>query len=433
MSSVNYITARDLFLSHHWLRYPPYEAETFSDFTCGRIAAKDGSRLTFANVAQVPAATFAAKRWLAESLREPKAAESAPPLEEVLTVGDWVGVNSRGDAILFAPCLKSGATAVQDGAVFHGRALSWNNFLSDVRDFFHERDFTEVTTPTLAISPGTEPFLDPISVTIESDGLLYEKFLITSPEFSLKKALAAGIPRIFEIAKCFRDRESGAHHRVEFHMLEWYRSFASLAEIADDVEAILARMANSSSGTVTLQRTTMSKLFREFADFDLQSRTTLDELAAAAHSLGVRVVDGDDFNDIFHKIFLEKIEKRIDEYTKDSPLLISGYPPSMAALARIGRDGFADRFEVYWRGLEICNAFHELNDPRENMKRFEYDNASKIQSGRSTVPVDAELMAAFDSGVPPAGGIALGLERLFMAVHGFNGLTDVRPFLEPGR
>jgi lysyl-tRNA synthetase class 2 len=100
----------------------------------------------------------------------------------------------------------------------------------------------------------------------------------------------------------------------------------------------------------------------------------------------------------------------------------------MAALARIGDDGFADRFEVYWNGFELCNAFHELNDPIENRRRFDADNAAKLASARSPVPLDEELLRSFDLGIPPAGGIAMGLERLFMAVHKISDIAEVRPF-----
>ncbi len=423
MSSANYITSRDLFMAHHWSRYTAFDSAAFAGFKCGRIVVKDGTALVL-NSTDDDIAVLA-KDWCTDLLKEPKAAESAPPVHEVLWVGDWIGVDENGNTVLFAPCAQRGATAVQAGAEFQARALAWSEFLASIRMFFAERRFTEVTTATLARSPGTEPFLDPLIVTTESDQTRLEQYLITSPEFNLKKALGAGLPRIFEIAKCFRNKEGGPHHRIEFHMLEWYRSFASLKEISDDTEALILQLAPSAA----MKRASMRDLFREFAGFDLRPTSTRDELAAAATAIEVRTVENDDFNDIFHRIFLEKIEPKIEKYGAGGPVMISGYPPSMAALARIAPDGFADRFEVYWRGLEICNAFHELNDPSENLKRFEKDNLSKVRSGRAPVPVDDELMRAFDLGVPPAGGIALGLERLFMAVHQISDIEMVRPFL----
>ncbi len=427
MSSASYITSRDLFLAHHWSRYTPFDRDAFVGFKCGRIVVKDGN----AFVIRSPESnvTAVATGWSTVSLREPKAAESAPPVHEVLWVGDWIGVDDRGDTVLFAPCAQRGATAVQAGAEFEAQTKAWSNFLASIRNFFVERRFTEVTTPTLARSPGTEPFLDPLMVVTESDRNRFERYLITSPEFNLKKALGAGLPRIFEIARCFRNKEGGTHHRIEFHMLEWYRSFASLKDISDDTEALMLRLAPD----VALKKASMRDLFREFAGFDLRPHSTRDEMASAAAALGIRTVQNDDFDDIFHSIFLEKIEPRIEKYGAGGPVLISGYPPSMAALARIAPDGFADRFEVFWRGLEICNAFHELNDPSENRKRFEKDNLTKVRSGRAAVPIDDELMRTFDLGVPPAGGIALGLERLFMAVHEIYDIEMVRPFQAQNR
>ncbi len=423
MSSASYITARDLFLAHHWSRYTPFESDAFAGFKCGRIVVKDGNALVLRSTETNVTVLLSA--WSAVSLREPRAAESAPPVHEVLWVGDWVGVDDRGGTVLFAPCAQRGATAVQAAAEFETQAIAWSEFLASIRKFFVERRFTELTTATIARSPGTEPFLDPLIVATESNQIQIEQYLITSPEFNLKKALGAGLPRIFEIAKCFRNKEGGAHHRVEFHMLEWYRSFATLKEISYDIEALIRRLAPNA----LLKKVAMRDLFREFAGFDLRPLSTRDEIAAAAIALGIRTVANDDFDDIFHRIFLEKIEPKIEQYGAGGPVLIFGYPPSMAALARIAPDGFADRFEVYWRGLEICNAFHELNDPSENRKRFEKDGLAKVRSGRAAVPIDDELMRTFDLGVPPAAGIALGLERLFMAVHELSDIAMVRPFL----
>lgn len=427
--SANYITARDLFLAHHWKRYPAFDRKEFDAFFCGRVVSKEDDRVRLQSTrleSRAQSSSIAMLRWASLSLKEPKAAESVSPVREVVVVGDWIGIDPHGSVILFAPCSQFGTTAVEAADVFVTRAQAWANFLSEIRGFFSEHSFLEMTTPTLAVSPGTEPFLDPLSVSMESNGVLIEKYLITSPEFHLKKALAAGLPRIFEIAKCFRDREGGPHHRIEFHMLEWYRAFASVDEIADDVETLILRFDPSRK----LHRATMSEIFLKFTESRLEATSTREDLAITATRLRIRFTDDDDFNDLFHRIFLDAIEPKLDELTKGDPLLISSYPPSMAALARLRPDGFADRFEVYWKGLEICNAFHELNDPAENRQRFESDRRVKEFRGKDVVPVDEELLKAFDLGVPPAGGIALGLERLFMALYDQPNIESVRPFLK---
>jgi len=426
MSSANYIKARDLFLAHHWKKYPAFDSEIFSGFVSGRVKVKDGGAITLAT--SQGDVVLNAVSWSTEFLREPKAAEAAPSVHEVLSVGDWVSIDRQGETVFFSPCLHHGtsplpSTLLHESDRMIEDARAWADFLARVRAFFVGHGFLEMTTPILAPSPGTEPFLDPLSVSITTDTVTVEKFLITSPEFHLKKALAAGVPRLFEVARCFRNKEGGEHHRVEFHMLEWYRSFASLREIADDVENLIHVFRPD----VPLKRMTMAQVFQEFVGFQLTPEMSRGEISDKAQALGIRHTADDDFDDIFHRIFLERIEPAL---ATRGPILISGYPPSMGALARIGADGFADRFEVYWNGLELCNAFHELNDPGENRQRFEKDLAQKERSGRRAVPLDEELMRAFELGVPPAGGIALGLERLFMAIHNISDIARVRPFLQ---
>jgi lysyl-tRNA synthetase class 2 len=444
MTAANFISARDLFLSHHWKRYPPFEKQNqFGDrsYKCGRVVGRDREEFVIREANSSERFEIRLRpeemNWHRSGLREPSALESAPPVHEVLRVGDWIGISqvagpasgsdfgriaAKNECILFSPCLRP--VAIQEADLLLDKTKSWGDFLNSVRQFFLQRDFSEATTPSLAVSPGTEPFLEPLAVDIEFSGETFRRYLVTSPEFHLKKILGAGQPRVFEIAKCFRNKEGGDHHRIEFFMLEWYRSFAALDEIAADVEALIQKFSPNQS----LERKTMSELFREYVDFDLKADTGREDLVRVAARLGVRALREDTFDDLFHKIFLEKIELKLRERNSDGPVLITGYPPSQAALSRIGETGFAERFEVYWRGLELCNAFHELNDPAENKKRFDRDNFLKNQSGRPTVPLDEELMRTFDHGVPPAAGIALGLERLYMASFEVESIELVRPF-----
>lgn len=425
MTAANFITARDLFLGHHWRRYPSWQ-DSHEGFRIGRVVGRDKTEFVIRDyrLLEAPETRFNPEvlYWHLESFREPKAGESAPPVQEVLRVGDWIGISAAGEVILFAPCMRS--VVVQESDLLGEQAKRWSDFLAGVRRFFVGCGFQEMTTPTLAVSPGTEPYLDPLAVEIEFAGFHETRYLVTSPEFHLKKILGAGVPRIFEIAKCFRNKESGHQHRVEFHMLEWYRSFSALEKIADDVEGLIRHFRPE----VRLHRTSMSTLFKRFLDFDLKSDSSRDDVARLAAQKQIRVLPDDSFDDLFHKLFLECIEDRLGEIDAGNPVLISDYPPSQAALARIGENGFAQRFEVYWRGFELCNAFHELNDPSENQRRFDRDNFAKKQSGRAPVPVDEELLRAFEQGVPPAAGIALGLERLFMALFEIDSIEHARPF-----
>jgi lysyl-tRNA synthetase class 2 len=324
----------------------------------------------------------------------------------------------------------------------HERSVQWARMLSEIRAFFDARDFIEMQTPTLVPSPGTEPFLDPFSTVWETASGRQTLFLPTSPEFHLKKLLATGWTRIFELKTCFRNGELGTHHQPEFMMLEWYRAFSSLERVADDVGELISWLAERlvtvpgysrvwpQGKKPQLVRTTMREVFfRAFKGFELRPDTTRDELLKVAADAEVRCGSTDTWDEVYFRLFLEKIENSLAELMQtDGPVLIHGYPPSQAALARIGADGFADRFEVYWRGFELANAFHELNDAVETLVRFNDDAAKKRDLSKSAVPLDQGLLNAVEFGLPPSGGIALGVDRLFMAFFGIKEITKTRPF-----
>lgn len=328
--------------------------------------------------------------------------------------------------LLLVPCRAKRSTA----PVFTvDRSKQWASFLNEVRTFFGTRGFIEARTPTLVPSPGTEPFLDPFKTEWELGSIRREYFLPTSPEFHLKKMLVRGWTRVFEFKTCFRNGEISEHHQPEFLMLEWYRAYSNLDAIADDVEELLNTLTKKFSGSIDvprLKRTTMAELFaRSFNGFVLRPETSRDELVSLASGEGIEVDADDSWDDVFFRIFLERIERDLG---KEGPLLVRGYPPSQAALSRIGADGFADRFEVYWQGLELANAFHELNDPAENEARFREDARKKVELGKEPVPVDEELIEALWQGMPPSGGIALGLDRFFMALFGISTIAASRAF-----
>lgn len=410
--------SRHDFLAREWRRYPAFESKFALS---GRVRALDATTVTVAvqhPVSTVVSAEVSALCWAPEGVQS---LQSLVAPAAVLKVGDWIGLTAdQSEVILFAPCLEQAR-----GHEVLAMANAWEEFQIGVRDFFRSRGFVEMSTPSLAVSPGTEPYLDPLKLELEWQGGGLTRYLITSPEFHLKKALAAGVPKLFEIARCFRNKEGGEHHRIEFTMLEWYRSFSDLTDIADDVETLIQKFRPEAK----LVRVTMSDLFRQVFSFELWPTTSAEDLHRLAQAAGVRTLENEGFSDVFHRLFLERIEPQIEIISRGQPLLLSGYPPSMAALSRIGKTGFADRFEIYWSGLELANAFHELNDPDENRRRFANDNRDKQESGRETVPVDCDLLACLDSGMPPAAGIALGLERLFMALHGLQDIAMVRPFL----
>lgn len=414
MTSAHILTAREQFLAHHWHRYPPVTlVKHHQRCNFSRVVRRDQARVALALGEDLDLVEVT---WMASTLTRPGAQEMTPPVSEVLAVGDWIVFDPLTQQLgLLAPNLLRPS---QTDSELRARAAKWATFLRRVREFFWSEEFLEVSTPTVAPSPGTEPFLDPLSVRCEFGTQQQTRFLITSPEFHLKKMLAAGVPKIFEIAKCFRNKEGGQQHRLEFHMLEWYRAFADLSEIANDVE----RLIRVFSPNTQLVRVSVQELFRSYADFSLTPVTTRDELFAHCGRALIHTAASDDFNDLFHRIWLEQIEPELARHGSGQPVLVEGYPPALSALARIGPAGFAERFEVYWRGMELCNAFHELNDPRENRRRFERDLVERRRLGKEVIPLDVDLLTAFEAGMPPSGGIALGLERLYMAL---NSITDI--------
>ena len=352
----------------------------------------------------------------------------APLPSEVLHAGDLVALAIDAEGVAASVLLLAPARRERQPSKFSvERSRQWADFLQAVRDHFKTGGFIEAQTPTLVPSPGTEPFLDPFSTDWNYGSERTKLYLPTSPEFHLKKMLAQGWTRVFEMKPCFRNGERGEHHQPEFLMLEWYRAYDDLDSIADDVEELLASVGRRFGREIPkLQRTTMAGLFGQaFPGFTLTATTSRDELRSLARANGVETRDSDTWDEVFFRLFLEKIEAGLGQ---EGPLLVRGYPPSQAALSRIGDDGFADRFEVYWKGLELANAFHELNDPDENRARFADDADKKKALGKDPVPVDEGLLRALDAGLPPSGGIALGVDRLFMALFGIEDIGETRAF-----
>jgi lysyl-tRNA synthetase class 2 len=391
--------ARTKFLAECWSSYPPFPSEP--GWIGGRLRVGDDGEFAVRHV------TFRQTKF--DSLI--KDCTFSP---ELLRDGDRVAIREDGSLLrLLVPVRQP----LEHLAFSAHRAEQWAAFTDRVRAFFKERNFIEALTPTLVPSPGTEPYLDAFTTEWINGSDRRLLYLPTSPEFHLKKLLARDFERVFEIKTCFRNGEIGPHHQPEFQMLEWYRAYATLDAIADDVKALLAPLK--------VREVSMADLFKTHLGFDLTPQTTREELRALCDQNQIVTAADDAWDDVFFRLFLEKIEHAIDP---EIPHLIRYYPPSQAALSRILPSGWADRFEIYYKGLEIANAFHELNDPNENIARFDQDNADKIRTGRAPVPIDAGLMKALETGMPPSGGIALGLDRLFMALQGETEIANARAF-----
>ncbi|MCX7979128.1 MAG: EF-P lysine aminoacylase GenX [Bdellovibrionaceae bacterium] len=336
-------------------------------------------------------------------------------LVSVFVCGDIVAVCADGITLL-APHLSTEFDLTRDPEQ-GGRFAA---FLGEIRKFFVRRGFMEIATPTLVDCPGTEPSLEPFATEFVVGNRRKKFFLPTSPELHLKKTLVLGAEKVFEIKTCYRNGEVTEVHQPEFTMLEWYRAYERPESLKEDLRELLAELAGEQNWT----ETTVSELFRKHLDFCLTPQTQAQELRQLAVNLGLNVQGLELVDDFFTLLWVEKIEP----YLPNGPLLVSKYPPFQAALARLDQDGWGDRFEFYWRGLEIANAFHELNDPRLQEDRFQEDLGKRDRWGKTPIALDQEFLAGLRCGMPPASGIALGLERLYMALHGLSDIRQTRVF-----
>lgn len=311
--------------------------------------------------------------------------------------------------------------------------------LGATRAVFAARGFVEVETPALQRSPGLEPHLKAFATLLEAPGEAPRPlYLHTSPEYAMKKLLVAGMPRIYQLAHCFRNGERGATHSPEFSMLEWYRAGASYLDLVADCEALL-RAAGAPLLTwrgrvcdphAAWQRLSVAEAFARFCGIDVLATAPdpeaprLDLLAEAARVLGIAPHQGDEWEDLFFRIFLAEIEPKLGI---GAPTVLYDYPIAMAALAR-GKPGDArlcERFELYVCGLELANAFGELTDAEEQRRRFAADQAKKRALYGETYPLDEDFLAALSRGLPESAGIALGFDRLVMLAAGANHIDEV--------
>lgn len=315
-----------------------------------------------------------------------------------------------------------------------------------IRAHFDGDGFLEVQTPALQVSPGMEPHLQPFAVELRSpDGRKAQRYLHTSPEFAMKKLLVAGEPLIYQLAPTFRNAEGSDQHHPEFTMLEWYRAGAGYREVMTDCERLLRAVADACGIAVyrrsgaecdpfqDFERLSVAQAFRRHAGLDLgplwpRAGDPVPPPAAPFHALaraaGVRTDDGDGWDDIFFRIFLERIEPKLG---MGRPTILMDYPPHMAALSlvRPGPPDVAERFELYLCGLELANAFSELTDAAQQAARFRRDQAERRRLYGDVVPVDPDFLAALEHGMPPAAGIALGVDRLAMLAAGAERIEDV--------
>jgi lysyl-tRNA synthetase class 2 len=322
------------------------------------------------------------------------------------------------------------------------RLLARGAVVRALRGWFEARAFVEVETAALQVSPGNETHLHAFASELATpQGERAPLYLRTSPEFAAKKLLAAGEPRLFELARVWRNRERGPLHHPEFTMLEWYRAGAPYDELMEDCAALLALAAETAGAAqfafrgracdpyAAPERITLAEAFERYAGIDLMASLAADgmpdrdALAGAAAAAGIRVAADDSWSDVFSRVIVEKIEPHLGV---GRPTILCEYPAPEAALAR-GKPGdarVAERFELYACGVELANCFGELTDPAEQRRRFEADMDEKQRLYGERYPIDAEFLAAL-AAMPPASGAALGFDRLVMLATGATRIDDV--------
>ncbi len=307
-----------------------------------------------------------------------------------------------------------------------------------IRSYFDEQGFVEVDTPIAIRAPAPEPTIEAPSVCFKNvDGSALDYFLRPSPELAMKRVVAAGMPRIYQIGSAFRDGDVSPQHRPEFCMLEWYRQNETWDVLFEDCEALLHRVAHALFGkSVFVHNGTQHKLpthfrridvdtaFRTHAGFSILDHLTDDSLRTQVHALGIHTQADDSWNDLFHRVFLTRVEPQL--LASPEPLFLTHYPAPLASLARLSPStpGTAERMELYCNGMELANGFGELSDSQEQRQRFEIDLQAREVQGMRTYPLDEHFLLALEE-MGEAAGMALGFDRLLMALGGASNIDDV--------
>jgi lysyl-tRNA synthetase class 2 len=302
--------------------------------------------------------------------------------------------------------------------------------LARVRDYFAQAGVLEVDTPVLSPAGATDPALHSFRTRYHGPGPLHGSslYLHTSPEFPMKRLLAAGSGSIYQICKVFRDGESGRRHNPEFTLLEWYRVGFDHFDLMDDVELLLRSVLKDLVPLESVVHCTYRELFVECAGVDPFTASG-DEIRACLRSHAITPPVGlspDDHDGWLDLLMTHLIEPRLGA----GLVFIRDYPASQAALARLrrGTPPVAARFEAYLNGVELANGYHELTDAAEQERRFAQDNARRVAQGQEPVAVDRRLLAALTAGLPNCAGVALGIDRLLMVVAGSDALDGIITF-----
>jgi elongation factor P--(R)-beta-lysine ligase len=293
--------------------------------------------------------------------------------------------------------------------------------LGAIRGFFAEREVLEVETPALAAAGASDPHIASLVTRCQHGGRLY---LQTSPEFAMKRLVAAGSGAIYQICRAFRDRESGRLHNAEFTLLEWYRPGFDHHALMDELDALVDRLLGAALDN---RRLSYREAFLAHARLDPFVASTR-ELRARARDAGLELasVPRGERDMLLDFIFSHCVQPEFTE----GRVYVHDFPASQAALARLraGDPPLAERFELFVNGIEIANGYHELTDADEQARRFAADARARERLGLEPMPTDERLLAALAHGMPACAGVAVGLDRLFMIAAGERSIEAVMAF-----
>ncbi len=299
--------------------------------------------------------------------------------------------------------------------------------LAAIRSFFWERKVLEVETPVLSQYGTVDLHID--SFAVESGFDQIQRYLHTSPEFAMKRLLAAGSGSIYQICHCFRDGEKSRLHNHEFTMLEWYRTGFSYIELIREVDDLVRMILGPKTEYMDTECITYQVMFNTYLGINPFS-ATIEQLQNCASQNGINISFdsmGDDRDDWLNLLLSHVIEPQLG---KGKLTFVMDYPASQAALSRISPydPNVAERFELYLEGVEIANGFQELCDPQEQEQRFIEEQKKRIENGKMDIPYDKNFIKAINHGLPECSGVALGVDRLVMFALGLGGIEEVMPF-----
>ena len=302
--------------------------------------------------------------------------------------------------------------------------LTRAKLLAEIRRFFTDRGLLEVETPVLSEFGVTDVHLATFSTEFISPFGEQSKtlWLSTSPEYHMKRLLAAGSGPIFQIGKVFRNEEAGNRHNPEFTMLEWYRPHFDMYRLINEVDDLLQQILECPPA----ESMSYQFAFQQYVGLDPLS-ADLSELVEKAEKHQLMGAENESRDTLLQFLFSTVVEPQIGQ---EAPVVVYHFPASQAALAQISSEDLrvAERFEFYYKGLELANGFHELSDAREQLRRFQQDNLQREKMGLPVRAIDTRLLAALQAGIPNCSGVALGVDRLLMIAMGTESIREVISF-----